>query len=73
MLKSETADFANAGARAGGASSAAVFLKQFITFDGSWAHLDIAGPGFVTRKVPNCPAGGTGFAVRTLIELAENK
>ena len=73
LLKSETADFANAGARAGGASSAAVFLKQFITFDGSWAHLDIAGPGFVTRKVPNCPAGGTGFAVRTLIELAENK
>ena len=73
LLKSETADFANAGARAGGASSAAVFLKQFITFDGSWAHLDIAGPGFVTRKIPNCPAGGTGFAVRTLIELAENK
>ena len=73
LLKSETADFANAGARAGGASSAAVFLKQFITFDGSWAHLDIAGPGFVTRKGPNCPAGGTGFAVRTLIELAENK
>ena len=73
LLKSETADFANAGARAGGASSAAVFLKQFITFDGSWAHLDIAGPGFVTRKVPNCRAGGTGFAVRTLIELAENK
>ena len=72
LLKSETADFANAGARAGGASSAAVFLKQFITFDGSWAHLDIAGPGFVTRKIPNCPAGGTGFAVRTLIELAEN-
>lgn len=73
LLKSETADFANAGSRAGGASSAAVFLKQFITFDGSWAHLDIAGPGFVTRKIPNCPAGGTGFAVRTLIELANTK
>ena len=69
LLKSETADFANAGARAGGASSAAVFLKQFITFDGSWAHLDIAGPGFVTRKIPNCPAGGTGFAVRTLMRV----
>ena len=70
ILKSETADFANAGSRSGGACSAAVFLKQFITFDGSWAHLDIAGPGFVTRKITNCPAGGTGFAVRTLIELA---
>lgn len=69
-LKSETADFANAGAREGGACAAAVFLKQFVPPEIHWAHLDIAGPGFVTRKVTNCPAGGTGFAVRTLIELA---
>lgn len=69
-LKSETADFANAGARAGGACSAGVFLKQFIKPEIPWAHLDVAGPAFVTRKVVNCPAGATGFAVRTLIELA---
>ena len=64
LLKSETADFANAGARAGGASSAAVFLKQFITFDGSWAHLTSPGPDSSPAKSPNCPRGRTGFAVR---------
>ena len=69
-LKSETADFANAGARAGGACSAGVFLKQFVKPEVAWAHLDVAGPAFVTRKIVNCPAGATGFAVRTLVELA---
>lgn len=69
-LKSETADFSNAGPREGGACSAAVFLKQFIEPDTRWAHLDIAGPAFITRKGTNCPAGATGFAVRTLLELA---
>ena len=70
-LKSETADFANAGPRAGGASSAAMFLKQFVGAEIPWAHLDIAGPGFITKKGINCPAGATGFAVRTLIEVAK--
>ncbi len=73
-LKSETADFANAGSREGGACSAAIFLKQFVNPEGAakarWAHLDIAGPAFLTRKIPNCPAGASGFAVRTLIDLA---
>lgn len=73
-LKSETADFANAGSREGGACSAAIFLKQFVNPEGAakarWAHLDIAGPAFLTRKAPNCPAGASGFAVRTLIDLA---
>ena len=69
-LKSETADFANSGTRSGGASSAAAFLKQFVRPELSWAHLDIAGPAFITKAGPNCPAGATGFAVRTLIELA---
>lgn len=76
-LKSETADFANAGSREGGACSAAIFLKQFInpedTAKARWAHLDIAGPAFLTRKVPNCPAGASGFAVRTLIDLASDR
>lgn len=76
-LKSETADFTNAGAREGGACSAAMFLKQFVNLEGTpharWAHLDIAGPGFYTRKVPNCPAGASGFAVRTLIGFAMEK
>lgn len=41
-LKSNFADLANVGPRAGGAITAAVFLKQF-TEGYRWAHLDIAG------------------------------
>ncbi|MDD6088373.1 MAG: leucyl aminopeptidase [Desulfovibrionaceae bacterium] len=68
-LKSETADFANAGSREGGACAAAAFLSQFVDSDTDWAHLDIAGPGFLTKAVDNCPAGGSGFSVRTILEL----
>lgn len=68
-LKSETADFTNAGGREGGASSAAIFLKQFVKDTTLWAHLDIAGPGFISKKNDLCPAGGTGFSVRTLLAL----
>ena len=57
---------------AGGALFAAEFLRAFVG-DRPWAHLDIAGPahnddgpyGYV-------PSGGTGFAVRTLVQLARD-
>jgi leucyl aminopeptidase len=70
QLDSEVADVRNIGAPgAGGALTAGLFLEEFVG-DVAWAHLDIAGParasaddGYVTR-------GGTGFGVRTLIELA---
>ena len=41
-LKSNFADMANVGPRAGGAITAAMFLKRF-TAKLRWAHLDIAG------------------------------
>lgn len=68
-LKSDFADFKNVGGREGGASTAAVFLKQFVKEDTKWAHLDIAGPSFTSKKKDLCPTGGTGFSVRTLIEF----
>jgi leucyl aminopeptidase len=50
---------------------AGLFLKEFVD-DVPWAHLDIAGParseaddGYVTK-------GGTGFGVRTLVELVSS-
>lgn len=70
QLKSDTADFANAGSREGGACMAAIFLRQFVEPGVRWAHLDIAGPGFAPRKTETRPSGGTGFAVRTLLDLA---
>ncbi len=44
-LKSNFADMANVGPRAGGAITAAMFLKRF-TRKLHWAHLDIAGTAY---------------------------
>ena len=71
-MKSEVADMMNAGPREAGTINAALFLKQFVEKDTRWAHLDIAGPAFGAKKTPIYAAGATGFAVRTLLELARN-
>ncbi|MDP8975339.1 MAG: leucyl aminopeptidase [Actinomycetota bacterium] len=69
QLDSDVADLKNIGSRGqAGTLVAGLFLQEFV--EGvPWAHLDIAGParsdandGYVTK-------GGTGFAVRTLLEL----
>lgn len=69
-MKSEVADMVNAGAREGGATNAGVFLKQFVEPKVRWAHLDIAGPAFLSAETPVRIPGATGFGVRTLLELA---
>lgn len=65
-LKSDIADLKNAGSRGEAAScSAAMFLKEFV--DGKpWAHMDIAGPGWVDKDKDEVNKGGTAFGVRTL-------
>ncbi|HHP7243770.1 MAG TPA: leucyl aminopeptidase [Elainellaceae cyanobacterium] len=65
-MKSVVADMKNTGPRPGGAITAALFLKQFVK-NTPWAHLDVAGPVWTDKEdVYNSP-GGTGFAVRTLV------
>ncbi len=65
-LKSDIADLKNAGSRGEAASSAGgMFLKEFV--DGKpWAHLDIAGPGWMDKEKDENNKGGTAFGVRTL-------
>ncbi len=70
-LKSEVADLKNVGSREGMTIHAGMFLKEFVPEDTPWAHLDIAGPAWRKKKSPAGAAGGTGFGVRTLVELAE--
>jgi leucyl aminopeptidase len=65
-MKSVVADMKNTGPRAGGAITAALFLKQFVK-DTPWAHLDVAGPVWIDKDSGYNNAGGTGFAVRTLV------
>ena len=52
---------------------AGLFLQRFVGEDQAWAHLDIAGPAFFDGKPYGYVSpGGTGVAVRTLIELARS-
>ena len=56
--------------RWGGGLYAGAFLREF-TGDRPWAHLDIAGPSFHHGSpYGHVTAGGTGFAVTTLVEYA---
>jgi leucyl aminopeptidase len=70
-LDSPIADIANIGERMGGMLVAGLFLKEFIADDLPWLHLDIAGPAFNEGQAHGyTPVGGTGVALRSLIEMA---
>ena len=71
-LKSPIADIKNTGPRAGGAITAALFLKQFIK-ETPWAHLDIAGPVWLDKENGVDNSGATGFPVRTLVNWILNQ
>ena len=71
MLKSDFADINNVSdSRWGGAITAALFLAEFVG-DARWAHIDIAGPAYLKKENAYCPAGGTGFGVRLLMEVLD--
>ncbi|GAA3540572.1 M17 family metallopeptidase [Amycolatopsis ultiminotia] len=52
-----------------GGIMAALFLREF-TADLPWAHLDIAGPARADKTYDDVVPGASGFAARTLVELA---
>jgi leucyl aminopeptidase len=68
QLESSRADLKNTGERFGGAISAGHFLHAFAK-DAPWAHLDIAGPSHAPKERGYVAKGGTGFGIRTLVEL----
>ncbi|MET0901800.1 MAG: leucyl aminopeptidase [Acidimicrobiales bacterium] len=69
-LDSELADLKNiTDTRYGGALAAGVFLREFVGDGIPWAHLDIAGPADSSVVEGELVKGGTGFGVRTLVEL----
>jgi len=72
-LDSAIADIKNIGDGKGGMLSAAAFLREFVPDSQPWVHLDIAGPAF-NEGAPYgyTPKGGTGAAVRTFIQAAED-
>ncbi len=73
LNKSDIADIANLSSkRYGGAITAALFLEAFVE-NLPWAHLDIAGPAFLSSPSEVSLKGGTGFGVRTLLNMLQGK
>jgi leucyl aminopeptidase len=71
-VNSNFADMKNASIlRQGSPPLASEFLREF-TGQGPWAHIDMAGPGFLTRSRGDylTQQGGTGYGVRLIAELA---
>ncbi len=69
LIESEVADLKNIGTGGyGGALTAGLFLQAFVG-DVPWVHLDIAGPARAAADDGVYVRGGTGFGVRTLVEL----
>ncbi|MXZ68874.1 MAG: leucyl aminopeptidase [Acidimicrobiia bacterium] len=71
QLDTPMADMKNIGGRWAGALTAGLLLQEFVD-DVPWAHLDIAGPSRWTRNEHYQTKGGSGFGVRTLVELVAN-
>jgi leucyl aminopeptidase len=71
-LESAVADIANVSPdRSGGMLVAGLFLREFVPAGVRWAHLDIAGPAFNDgAPYGYVSKGGTGVAVRTLVQIA---
>ena len=71
LLDSLVADMKNIGGPYAGATTAAIFLSEFVG-DVPWAHLDIAGTMNVDSDTGWKSKGATGFGARLLIDLATN-
>ncbi len=70
-IKSDMAEVKNSGGRGSGVSSSAKFLEHF-TEGYPWAHLDIASVVWTDDgKIPEIPAGPTGYGVRLLARWIE--
>jgi leucyl aminopeptidase len=71
-IKSEWADFKNAGGRWGGVVTAGTFLKQFVPDKVAWAHLDVAGVANHDKEHNGLPKGASGFGVVLTVAFLEH-
>ncbi len=71
-LDSQVADIKNITSQPfGGTLTAGLFLQDFVGEGIPWAHLDIAGPAYLSEPDGEQSKGATGFGVRTLLALLE--
>lgn len=71
QIESKVADIKNTGGKGAGTITAAAYLQEFVG-DTPWAHLDIAGTAWNFTEKSYIPAGPSGIAVRTLVNLVRN-
>ena len=67
-LKAEWGDIKNLGGRSAGATTAALFLSEFVEEGIPWAHCDVAGPTFLDKPFRDFATGGTGAMVSTITQ-----
>ncbi|MGH7626404.1 MAG: leucyl aminopeptidase, partial [Gemmatimonadaceae bacterium] len=72
QMKSDVADIKNSGGRAAGASTAAIFLREFAG-NFPWVHMDIAGTAYSEKDLGYLPKGPTGVPVGTFVEFARGR
>lgn len=70
MLKSIHADINNMGGPSAGATTAALFLKEFVPPRTPWVHLDIAGTFWKEKPWKYYQEGPSGTGVKTIADLA---
>jgi leucyl aminopeptidase len=68
QIDSNIADIRNSGGRAAGAITAGWFLKEFVSEDVPWAHLDIAGTAYREEAAPYLRKGAAGVPTRMLVD-----
>ncbi len=71
LLDSMVADMKNVGGPLAGATTAAIFLSEFVG-DVPWAHIDMAGPMSIDNDSGWKSKGATGYGTRLLIDFAVN-
>lgn len=70
MLNCDFADLTNSAGPLAGATTAGLFLKEFVPEHTPWAHLDIAGTAWHAKSWHGLVPGASGVGVRTMVELA---
>ncbi|MDO5295413.1 MAG: leucyl aminopeptidase [bacterium] len=69
MLNTPFADLTNSAGPLAAATTAGLFLKEFVPERTPWVHLDIAGTAWHDKKWKYLVPGASGIGVRTLVEL----
>lgn len=71
-VKGDVSDLVNIGKPSvrAGTIMGGVFLREFVG-ETKWAHLDIAGTGWFCKATGYPSAGGSGYGVRTLVEVCQ--